>query len=318
METDYKNKNSEALNVSRMLENVPIKPHVNFGIGGDVAFMTEVKTPDEIIAAIKHAKCLKIRHIILGGGNNVVFCDKKTKCLVVKVVGGDIHIKGEAVSVDAGVDLFHLIKTVIKEGLGGLETLSGIPGTMGGAIYGNAGAYGHSISEVVTSVKIFDGEKIRNLTNKECKFKYRESIFKKKKCVILSAELKLSRGDAKELQKISDDITKVRWEKFGPKPMCPGSYFKNVLVKDISKKSLRLVDPTKIKDGKIPAGYLLEEVGAKGMRKGGLYVSDYHGNIILNDGTGNYVDLMKLVRRLITAVKKRFGILLEEEVQYFT
>jgi UDP-N-acetylmuramate dehydrogenase len=297
-------------------KNVSIKPHVNFGIGGDVAHLAEVKTPEEIIYAIKHAKSLKIPHIILGGGNNVVFCDKKTKCLVIKIVGGDIHIKGDTVHVDAGVDLFHLIKTVIGEGLAGIETLSGIPGTVGGAIYGNAGAYGHDFSEVVQSVKIFDGKKIRSLTDKECKFAYRESIFKKKKWVILSAELKLQKGDAKELEKKSDEITKVRWEKFGPKPKCPGSYFKNVLVKDISKKSLKLIDPAKIKDGKIPAGYLLEEVGAKEMKEGGLYVSDYHGNIILNDCTGNYWDLMKLVKKLKVAVKKKFGIEIEEEVQY--
>lgn len=279
--------------------------------------MTEVATPEEIIEAIKHAKSQKIVHIILGGGNNVVFCDKKTKCLVIKIIGGDIHIIGDKVHVDAGVDLLHLIRTVIKDGLAGLETLSGIPGTAGGAIYGNAGAYGHSISEVVDSVKIFDGKKIRSLTNKECKFEYRESIFKKKKWVILSAELKFGKGDAKELQKKSEEITKIRWEKFGPKPKCPGSYFKNILVKDISKKSLTLVDPTKIKDGKIPAGYLLEEVGAKGMREGGVYVSDYHGNIILNDGTGNYKDLKKLVNKLRKLVKNKFGIKLEEEVQYF-
>lgn len=297
-------------------KNLSIKPHLNFKIGGDVSHLTEVKTPEEIIYAIKHAKSLGIPHIILGGGNNVIFCDKKTKCLIIKIAGGDIHIKGDTVHVDAGVDLFYFIKTVIEEGLAGIETLSGIPGTVGGAIYGNAGAYGHDIGEFVKSVKVFDGKKIRTLTNKECKFAYRESIFKKKKWVILSAEMKFARGDAEALQKKSDEITKVRWEKFGPKPKCPGSYFKNVLAKDISKKSLKLVEPAKIKDGKIPAGYLLEEVGAKGMREGGLYVSDYHGNIILNDGTGNYVDLMKLVKKLKSLVKKKFGIELEEEVIY--
>ncbi|HRY62797.1 MAG TPA: UDP-N-acetylmuramate dehydrogenase [Candidatus Paceibacterota bacterium] len=298
-------------------KNVSIKPHLNFEIGGSVSHFAEVATPEEIIYAIKHAKSLKLPHIILGGGNNVVFCDKKKKCFLIKIAGGDVTIQGEHAYAGAGVDLFEFILKMIKAGLGGLETLSGIPGTIGGAIYGNAGAYGHSISECVESVTIFDGKKIRKVSNKDCKFEYRESIFKKKKWIILGADFKFQKADPLALQKISDDITKVRWEKFGKKPRCPGSYFKNVLVKDISKKSLKLIDPAKIRDGKIPAGYLLEEVGAKGMHEGGVYVSEFHGNIIMNDGTGSYKDLMKLVHKLRMLVKKKFGIELEEEVRYF-
>ncbi|HBM45690.1 MAG: UDP-N-acetylenolpyruvoylglucosamine reductase [Parcubacteria group bacterium GW2011_GWF2_38_76] len=308
--------------MNNVVKNIEISQHLNFGVGGKVSHFVTASNKEDILSAVAYAKKEKIPYLILGGGNNIVSCDKKIKCLVIKIssepdsVGGEIKIKDNKIYTDAGILLSDLVSTTVKNGFVGLETLSGIPGTVGGSIYGNAGAYGHSISEFISSVTIFDGKKIIKTGNKDCHFGYRESVFKKKKWIIIGAEFKFKKGDAKELTKISEDIIETRWKKFGPKPKCPGSYFKNIIVKDISKKSLAFIDPSKIKDGKIPVGYLLEEVGAKGMREGGIYVSDFHGNIILNDGTGKYNDLTKLVKKLKSLVKKKFGIEIEEEVQY--
>ncbi|MEK7076615.1 MAG: UDP-N-acetylmuramate dehydrogenase, partial [Patescibacteria group bacterium] len=233
----------------------------------------------------------------------------------------------------AGVPLAEVITFAISKGLQGLETLSGIPGTIGGAVFGNAGAYGHSMMEVVERVEVLDvsrmstnsGTNITNvrkwLMNRQCGFGYRESILKKKNWIILRVVLELrppaGGGDREVLKKKSREIIATREKKYKPGIRCPGSFFKNVLVKDVSKKSLALVDSLKIIDGKIPAGWLLEQVEAKGMREGGIYIADFHGNLFVNDGKGKARDVKALARKLKKKVFDRFGIMLEEEVRYF-
>ena len=120
-----------------------------------------------------------------------------------------------------------------------------------------------------------------------------------------------------ELEKISYDIIKTRLKKYKLGLRCPGSFFKNVLVKEVSEKSLKLISQNKIIEGKIPAGYLLEEVGAKGMRVGGIQIADFHGNLFINTGLAKAVDVKKLAKILKNRVKKKFGIVLEEEIRYF-
>ena len=124
------------------------------------------------------------------------------------------------------------------------------------------------------------------------------------------------KGNKKELIKKSREIIRIRSEKYNSQLRCPGSFFKNVLVKDISNQAKKLIDPIKIRDGKIPAGYLLEAVGAKGMRQGGIYVADFHGNLLVNDRHGTYRDVVTLAIKLKKLVQKKFGITLEEEVRY--
>lgn len=297
-----------------VFEDEDVSKHLSFGVGGKVKFLAEVTNLDEITLAIKLANKNKIPYMILGGGYNVVFSNKKWNGLVIKIADGKIIRKDDTVYSEAGASLAGFIKVCTENGLSGPETLSGIPGTIGGAVYGNAGAYGHSISEFITFVTIFDGKTIKKLEADKCLFCYRDSIFKKKNWVILGAGFKMLPGDSKKLIETSEKIISTRYKKFGKEPRCPGSYFKNVLVYSIPSETLKVIDSSKIIEGKIPAGYLLESVGAKGMRVGGIYVADYHGNIILNDGTGKYADLIKLTKKLKKLVKAKFGILLEEEV----
>ena len=134
--------------------------------------------------------------------------------------------------------------------------------------------------------------------------------------MILRAEFKLKKGDKKMLIKKSREIIKIRSAKYDPNLRCPGSFFKNVLVSEVPKKSLALIDSTKIRDGKVPTGYLLEAAGAKGARVGGIYVADWHGNLLVNDGRGTYRDVIMLTTKLKKLVQKKFGITLEEEVRY--
>lgn len=222
------------------------------------------------------------------------------------------------ITVDAGVLLSDLVAKSIETGkISGLQSLSGIPGTVGGAVVGNAGAYGHSISEVVEKVEIWNGKLRRWLTKNDCEFSYRESIFKKKPYLVLRVICKLQQGSADQLRIISEEIITLRQKKYKPGLKCPGSFFKNVLVQDIDKKSLDMIDQSIIIDGKIPAGYLLSEVGARGMKVGNIEIADFHGNLFINRGGGLARDVKKLAEILKSKVKDKFGIMLEEEIRYF-
>ena len=173
-----------------------------------------------------------------------------------------------------------------------------------------------TISDCLTRVEIFDGQKIKWLKKNQCQFVYRDSIFKSKDWLILRTQFRLAKGDRKALAKKAHEIIKIRSEKYDPSLRCPGSFFKNVLIKDISSRAKKLIDQSKVRDGKIPTGYLLEAVGAKGMRHGGIYIADFHGNLLINDGHGTYRDVIILTTKLKKLVKNKFGITLEEEVQY--
>ena len=298
-------------------KNVALSPLSTFHIGGRAEYFRPAVSPEDLIAAISAARRSRVRYRIVGGGSNVVFPDASLPGVLIRVLGGKLQFNENVITVDAGVPLKDVIERSIRAGLKGLETLSGIPGTIGGAVVGNAGAYGHSMAEVVDKVEVWDGRQRRWIENSQCDFDYRESIFKKKPWIILRIVLRFGRGDPAELRRTSREIIKIRLKKYMPGLRCPGSFFKNVLVRDISKHSLSLINTEKIIDGKIPTGHLLEEVGAKGMRTGGIRIASFHANLFINEKRGTAADVRKLSRILKARVRKKFGIKLEEEVRYF-
>ena len=305
----------------RIKQNINIAPLTTFGIGGNVSFYLRVKTEEKFLVVITRVIKNKIPFSIMAGGSNVIFPDSRLEKLIIHYRAGvstknQIKVSDQTIECQAGLSLAELIKTSIESDLAGLETLSGIPGTVGGAIVGNAGAYGHNISEAIKSVRIFDGQKVRQISRSDCQFAYRDSIFKHQPWFVLSATLQFKKGDSHELQKISQNIIKIRRKKYKPGLRCPGSFFKNVLVTEVSSKALKKIDEQKIIQGKIPAGYLLEEVGARGKNLGGISIALFHGNLLINNGRGTYLEVRKMASRLKQLVKKRFGITLEEEVRY--
>jgi UDP-N-acetylmuramate dehydrogenase len=201
--------------------------------------------------------------------------------------------------------------------LKGLETMTGIPGSTGAAIYGNAGAYGHSIAERIASVRFFDGESIRVFDNAQCEFRYRESVFKERKeWIIFSALLAMEPGNAAELRETADRILNVRNRKYPPTMKCAGSIFKNFLLADLPPHVANEVPSTVIIEGKVPSAWFLEQVGAKGMKQGDIHVADYHANLIYNAGAGTARELVSIIGELKQRVGDRWGIPLEEEVQF--
>lgn len=303
--------------MTRYETNVRLAPLTTFGVGGAARLYKKVTTPEQLVAAVGKASKARLRYVILAGGSNVVFSNREYDGVVIHYQSSAKPIvKNREIIADAGVLLAKLIKTAINNGLAGIETLSGIPGTVGGAIVGNAGAYGQCISDHLESVQIFDGKEVRWVNRAACKFAYRESIFKHSGWLVLRVKFKLEKGDKKVLAKRSREIIKIREAKYKPGLPCPGSFFKNVLVKDVSKSSLAKIDQKKIIDGKIPTGYLLEQVGARGLKFGRLEVADFHGNLLINRGGATYAEVRKLASLLKSRVRRRFGIELEEEVRY--
>lgn len=298
-------------------KNTRLAPLTTFGIGGVAERFFSTDSPEELIGLIEESKRNGKPFRLFAGGSNVIFPDGKLEGITVRVFGGRSTVVGDRITADAGVSLAEVVKKSVNKGLIGLETLSGIPGTIGGAVVGNAGAYGHSIGETVEMVEIWDGKVRRWLGGTACLFRYRESLFKRRPYVVLRVVLKLKRGSRTKLAAISRGIIETRLRKYRPGLRCPGSFFKNVLVGEISKKSLGLVDRSKIIDGKIPAGYLLEAVGACGLSCGGISVAGFHGNLVMNDGRGTAKEVRKMASILKGRVRRRFGIELREEVRYF-
>jgi UDP-N-acetylmuramate dehydrogenase len=295
----------------------PLALYTRFGIGGPADLYAETGSVEAFIAAMEAARETGIPTMVIGGGTNLIVSDGGFRGLVLRYRGEALLAADGRVVAQAGAVLQDLVDFTIAKGLKGLETLSGIPGSVGAAVYGNAGAYGHSISERASRVQFYDGVCVRVFDNRECEFHYRESIFKRhKEWTVFSVQLLMERADAAVLRKTADDILKVRNEKFPVTMKCAGSVFKNLLMAELPAPVAAEVPEKVVREGKIPAAWFLEQVGAKGMTRGHIHVADYHANLIYNAGDGTAADLCALIQELKTRVRDRFGMDLEEEVQY--
>lgn len=291
--------------------------YTRFGIGGPADILVQTSDDQAFLEAVRMARSSCRPVVVIGGGTNLIVSDEGFRGVVVRFTAERITADGNLVRAEAGAELQGLVDFSVERGLKGLETLERIPGSVGAAIYGNAGAYGHSISERVCAVRFFDGEHVRVFTNGECEFAYRESIFKRHKAwVIFSADLELEPADPGELRRTTTEIRAVRDRKFPPTMKCAGSIFKNLILAELPPAAAGLVPAEVVREGKVPAAYFLEQVGAKGMTRGDIHVADYHANLLYNAGAGTARDLRALIEELKARVRERFGLGLEEEVQY--
>ena len=295
--------------------------HTRFEIGGPARILADASTEEALVEAMKAVKSSGWRHTIIGGGTNLIVDDAGFYGAVLRYIAKTIEIDGSTVKVDAGAVLQDLVDATIATGLRGIETMTGIPGWVGGAIYGNAGAYGRSINQSVISVRFFDSEtnETHEIDNAACEFSYRESIFKRNKnWIVLSATLRLTLDHADDLRSAADSILKIRNAKYPPTMRCAGSIFKNLMLADLPDTAQSRVPKEVVREGKVPSAYFLEQVGAKGTSSasGAIRVADYHANLIYNDGAGTAQEVREMIGELKRKVCDQFGIELEEEVQY--
>ncbi|MCX6627133.1 MAG: UDP-N-acetylmuramate dehydrogenase [Candidatus Solibacter sp.] len=295
----------------------PLARHTRFGHGGPADLFAETRDQQPLIAAIAAARQSGTQVCVTGGGTNLIVSDQGFRGLVLRFSEDTLLADGPRITAGAGAVLQDLVDFANHHALQGLETLAGIPGWVGAAVYGNAGAYGHSISERVAAVRFFDGARVCVFDNQQCEFRYRESIFKRhKEWVVFQVEFELDAAVAGELEQISAGILKTRNEKFPPTMKCAGSIFKNFLLRELPPAVAAGVPAAVVREGKIPAAWFLEQVGARGMQLGDLHVAAYHANLIYNAGQGTARELCELIAELKRRVRDRFGIEVEEEVQY--
>jgi UDP-N-acetylmuramate dehydrogenase len=300
-----------------VLPGAPLSRYTRFAIGGPADLYVETSNTESFVAALRVARVSGQHYVVIGGGTNLIVSDEGFRGIVLRFTARRIFAADECVTAESGAVLQDLVDFTVDRGLKGLETLAGIPGSVGAAIYGNAGAYGHSISERVRGVRFYDGRDVRVFDNSACEFRYRESVFKHHKdWIIFSTELLMEAADAAELRKISNDIVTVRNEKFPVTMKCAGSIFKNLLLSDLPNGLAERIPAQFIREGKVPAAYFLEEVGAKGMTHGDIHVANYHANLIYNGGAGTAADLRAVIAELKSRVQRKFSLTLEEEVQY--
>ena len=297
--------------------NVSLATRTRFGIGGPAFLFCETPDAQAFIGALHFAQKSGLPSAVIGDGTNLIVSDEGFEGIVLHYTAARMAVEGTKVQVDAGAALQALVDISIEHGLDGMHTMTGIPGSVGAALYGNAGAYGHSIEERVEEVVFTDGVQVRSFNREECHFRYRESVFKQhKEWVILSALLRFTPGDAAALRKTADEILTIRNAKYPPTMKCAGSIFKNCLFAELPKVLQQEIPPTLVREGKVPSAYFLEQVGAKGIRRGDIQVADYHANLIYNAGRGTAEDLVAIIQDLKRRVEDRFGFSLEEEVQY--
>jgi UDP-N-acetylmuramate dehydrogenase len=295
----------------------PLSRHTRFGLGGPAAILLD--TPDQcsFVKALALARRSGLPVEVIGGGSNLVCADAGFYGIVLRYTDNEITSDGNAVTAGAGAVLQDLVDYTIRQGLAGIQTMTGIPGWVGGAVYGNAGAYGRSMHQNVASVRFIDGDSVGEFDNAGCGFRYRHSTFKdNKQWIVLSTTLELAFADSAELARQADEILTVRNAKYPPAMKCAGSIFKNLILDELPEHVRAQVDPKVVREGKVPSAYFLEKVGAKGMRNGDIHVADYHANLIYNTGHGKASQVREVVDDLKARVRSRFGFEVEEEVQY--
>jgi len=301
-------------------QNLPMSQVTTLQIGGPARQFVTVSTQADLIEVINYATQNRIPYLVIGGGSNLLVADEGVNKLVIKNEIEGITKLVRVLRVKSGISLQDLVDYSIAHNLAGLQKLTGIPGTVGGAVFGNAGAYGQTISDYIDSFREIvclnpATLEVVTLPKDECEFEYRDSIFKRNGLIILEVVFKLDAGKSKDLRKEADEVLEKRLVKYPSGIKCPGSFFKNLVAEKLPKEVLKKIPKDKIIYGKVSAGGLLEIAGAKGDRLGDIEIADYHANLFVNKGRGQASDFYALAKKYHQKVKDRFGINLEPEVQ---
>lgn len=267
-----------------ILEHVSLASKTTMRIGGTARFFAEPTTKKEVTEAVAFADEKNLPLLLLGGGSNTIFADGEVQAVVLRIKGSGTNIEGNTVTVEAGKHLAVLLNELAAEGLD-LSPLTGIPGSVGGAVVGNAGQgpQGVWIDSFVDSVTVFAGGKWKEMTKEECEFSYRESVFKKMNPspIIWEVRLVVPSGNPSDIHMEIERLLQKRIET-QPHSKTAGSCFKAV--------------------GGTPAWQLIDAVGMRGMKVGGVSISEKHANFLINDGNATFSDAIALIEKTKQAI----------------
>ena len=330
----------------KIQRNIQLAKYTTFHVGGPAKFFAEVNSVDELKKAVDFSRKKNLTIFVLGGGSNILLPDKGIDGLVLKVNIREIIFQDNVVSVGAGERWDKVVARAVQKNLSGIENLSLIPGTVGGAVYQNIGAYGVELKDVLKSVEVFNKKtkEVKKLSVQECNLKYRNSIFQSpqgSRYIILKAVLKLSKNSVSEItyhdlikyfedrdnptiQDVRSAVIKIRKSKLDYPTAgigTAGSFFKNPVITIANYRQLVVKYPD-IKGQnmdnklvKLSAGQLIEKLGWKGKRIKNAGVSHKHALVLISYGGATSKDLIELSRLIQKSVKDKFGIKLEPEVK---
>lgn len=294
---------------------VSLREHTTFRIGGPAEVLVEVTSAEQLALVLRvgHEVGLPVR--CLGGGSNVLVSDEGVPGIVALNRIGHLMHEDRIFRVGGGVGWDELVLASVERGLAGMAAMSGIPGSVGGAIYGNAGAYGESVGDSIVSATVLtpSGD-VRTLSRAELCFRYRHSRLKETGEIVVEATFALRPGDRLRLKEERETILQTRAAKLPAKTEATaGSFFKNI-EDAVARK--RLIEMLGLPDDghRIASGLLLDRVGARGMSVGDAVVFSKHANIIVNRGAATAGEVLELSRRMHAKVREAFGISLEREV----
>ena len=290
----------------RFRAEVPLAPYTTFKVGGPAEWFIETRTSDEIVDALRIAHARAVRVTMLGGGSNVLVGDRGVRGLVIRPRGGAVaQIDDTRIRADAAMTINGLVRWTVQRGIAGLEAWAGTPGTVGGAIFGNAHFGGRLIGELVESVRLagLDGA-ARDLSREEMEFGYDRSRLQKTGEVVLSAVFHVSSGDPTSLRDVARQSLAYRKNTQPLDTPSAGCIFQNPGRADVPA------------DIPASAGALVDRAGLKGASRGDARVSPTHGNFIVNEGRATAADIRALIDVCRMQVTERFGVRLQEEIVY--
>ncbi|WP_026560464.1 UDP-N-acetylmuramate dehydrogenase [Bacillus sp. J37] len=286
-------------NIGKVLENEPLAKHTTIKIGGPADVYIEPNSTDSLCKAIEIIKDNNVKWTVIGRGSNLLVADKGIEGVVIKLGAGmdDFDLNGGILTVGGGCSVIRLATIISKKGFSGLEFASGIPGSIGGAVYMNAGAHGSDMSNIVVKARIlFDDGTIQWLSNQELEFSYRTSILQEKRPgICIEAVLQLKTGEKEDIVAVMQKNKDYRRDTQPWNYPCAGSIFRNPLPNY--------------------AGQLVEAAGLKGYQLGGAKISEMHGNFIVNAGGATAQDVLDLIEFVKKTILEKYDITMETEVE---
>src|SRR5258705_5967711 len=280
-------------------KNAPIAPYLTFGIGGPADVLAEVYTEDALQQVAREAAANGMRWLLVGGGSNLLVGDTGFRGLVIVNMIEHLKIQGTRIASGAGADFGEVVEAARQGSLSGLEFAIDIPGTVGGAIRGNAGAFGRSVADVVTRIRLLEGTTLVDRKPAELAFAYRHSNLKENTNIVVETEFSLQPGDRAEMDRVMGQNAAQRARRKEKGLHTAGCFFKNPVLPDGTK---------------IAAGQLLEAAGAKEIQEGGAGVHAFHANYIVNSNVAPADQILRVAKEMKRRVEEANGITLEEEV----
>ena len=305
---DFARSLADAVPADRVRRDAPLAPLTTFRVGGPADWLVLAQRTSDITAALAAARENGLPVTVIGGGSNILVADAGVRGLVIRVQGGEARMAGAGTArADGGLTVNGLVRWTLSHGLAGVEAWAGTPGTVGGAIYGNAHFQGRNIGEVIQSVEVINtAGTTRRIAGADMEFGYDRSRLQRTREIVLTADISVAPGDRAALRAVARESLAYRKRTQPLASPSAGCIFQN---------------PHALGD-RLPAGMpasagaLVDRAGLKGSREGGAVVSPAHGNFIVNAGTASANDIRRLIERCRTAVREQFGVELRDEIVY--